>query len=662
MKVHSTYGGADELRKGDTLVRPILAGEWRPGMPCHWREQTNSTKWKFLIVRFLNFSQIIAGLAYLNYRVRETIGVLDRTPLHHTYQMVFFVLECISFFSILLRLPESWNVFRRNCVDFKLIPNEMIAAQFFHPSDKNVRPQHSNYPSVGVFIPCYNEDVELIQDTLLGALNLDYPQELLSIYLCDDGKDPAKRSLVKYLQNRHKNVHYMTRSEHKHAKAGNLNASLERTSSDLIVILDADFIARPHLLQRLLPYYFVWNPVIELYEFNETLAAVQAPQQFRNLSPHDSDPTDQRATFFFEIVLPGKDWFNAAPLVGTTNLLNRTALQKAEYFPFHSVTEDTALSIVLHSLGYRTYYVNEPLASGLATTSLWSNFDQRERWLKGDWQILFSKKGPLTAKGLSLTQRLLYLNMGYARFLSIVHLLYDLASVLLLVFGISMVDVVNTWQFIIYLGPFIFLSLFVRWVRTLGGYGLDKSECGADAFETMFRFVSFKSLFVALYKGKKIKFQVTEKERIVRREKAKNVHHRDVLKNLKRIWFNISMACLLSFAIGFGVASPPTLHGRYAENNVLPMAMALGFAAANLLPHLLAVYLCFIPLVSGWVMEDVVHGRCDQYAVDPATGKRFVPSSFISLLNITQACLIFGAMAALVAYTFRDKYAKFVPL
>ncbi|CDF40366.1 Cellulose synthase (UDP-forming) fragment, family GT2 [Chondrus crispus] len=419
------------------------------------------------------------------------------------------------------------------------------------------------------------------------------------------------------------------------------------------------------MLQRLLPYFFVWDPVTALYHFDHRLAAVQAPQQFRNLSPHDPDPTDQRATFFFDAVLPAKDCFNAAPLVGTTNLINRAALHHADYFPYHSVTEDTALSIKLHSLGYKTYYVNEPLASGLATTSLWSNFDQRERWLKGDWQILLSKSGPLTCPNLSLVQRLLYLNMGYARLLSIVHLLYDFASVLLLVFGVSMVDVTDTFTFLAYLAPFLFLSIFVRWVRTQGAHGHSKSESGADAFETMFRFVSVKSLFVALYKGKAIKFKVTDKdddgEDGHAHGKARNVPHRDVLKNLTRVWFNIAMACLLSFAIGYALASPPTHRGPMPQSNILPMAMALGFAAANLLPHLLAVYLCFIPLVSGWVMQDVVHGRCDQYAVDPTTGKRFVPSSFISLLNVVQACLIFGAMAALVAYTFRDSFARFIP-
>lgn len=84
----------------------------------------------------------------------------------------------------------------RNCVDFKLVPNHMLAHSFQRrPLDEGLT-EYSNYPSVGIFIPCYNEDVELVRDTVIGALNVDYPVQLLSVYLFDDGKDPSKRSVI----------------------------------------------------------------------------------------------------------------------------------------------------------------------------------------------------------------------------------------------------------------------------------------------------------------------------------------------------------------------------------------------------------------------------------------------------------------------------------
>lgn len=747
----------------------MLPGEWRPGMPPHWLEQTTFLRRKSYLIRFVAILQLASGIAYLVFRARETIGIFRRTVgVLLAYQIFFLCLEVISISSIIFRFFETWNVPTRNAVDFKRIPNDLIVPHFDHSGRKRVRKAFSSYPSIGVFIPCYNEDANLVLETVLGALNIDYPRELLTVYLCDDGKDSMKRHMISQLRKQYKNIFYVLRPDHLHAKAGNLNYALERTTSDLIVTLDADFVARPNLLQRLLPYYYVWNPAIGMYEFNETLAVVQTPQHFRNLSPYDSDPLDQRSTFFVEVVMPGKDWFNASTMIGTTNLLSRVALQEGKYYPYYSITEDTAMSLCFHSLGYRTFFVNESLATGLATTSLWSNMRQRARWLKGDWQILFSKNGPLCVKGLTILQRIMYTHMTFSRFISVVHMFYDIATVLLLVGGISPLDAPDAIRFIIYIGSFFLISSILRLLITSGGTGVEKSEAGSVMFETIFRYTTVKGLFIALFMGENLKFKVTDKanagtkgkkkalqgtsggnedgeqaaeqfeenarvtvlgrpgpdkpaqgmtghpsflisalsspttsamsaevsdrpstasvasvgadedlssvsdsvdddgrgyKKNTRTAEEKYERRRNIRKNLKRVWCNIVMAIVLTFSIVWGVLNPPDgndnvmdvvengVEGVMTYNNVIPLAMALGFAGANLLPHLLAIYLCFIPYLSGWVMSDLVHGRCDQYAVHPKSGKLFVPWSFISVLNIAKMILILGSMVALGVYT-----------
>lgn len=768
--------------RGRKAIRPPHnLDEWTAGSPVHWIEQTAFMHRKSLFIRFFSFLQLAVGMAYLQYRARHTIGIFEKsaTPPYLAYQIFFFVLEIISYISIIFRMLEAWNVTHRNCIDLRRIPNDLIVPRSTHSSRTRVPPQFCNYPSVAIFIPCYNEDVDLVTETVIAALNIDYPSQLLTIYLCDDGKDIAKRSVISQLRHQHRNVHYVIRPQNNHAKAGNLNYAIERTNSDLIVTLDADFVARPNLLQRLIPYYFVWNPTIGMYEFNETLAYVQTPQFFRNLSPYDSDPLDQRGIFFNEVVLPGKDWFNASTMVGTTNLINRAALKKANYYPYHSITEDSALSIIFHGLGFRSYFVNESLATGLATTSLWANLRQRARWLKGDWQILFSKYGPVSQKGLNIIQRLLYLNMAFARIISIVHTLYDVVVVLLLTLHLSPLDVKDPIIFIIYLGAYLSTSVIYRYVIGFGGGGLDKSEAGNVAFEAIFRYTTVKGLFIALFRGDKLTFKVTDKPGLKRRRKnlekvpesndvaerfvenprgtvlgqpgpgmeaygveqltvegeglrssqdvavgagsgsvslgeysgnevtqvqmpppavvldvnstrretirsassseesvsiedddgrsfkkrfrsrtveERQERRRDIRKNLKRTWFNSLMTSVLIFAIVWGIAVPPKkLLGSTADSdgneelrrydNLLPTGLALGFAMCNLLPHLLAIYLCFIPYLSGWVMSDLVHGRCDQWAVHPKTGRLFVPFSFISLLSLARVLLIVGSVS-----------------
>lgn len=754
---------------------PMLPGEWRPGMPCHWTEDTKGNYFKHFLHRILACLHFAAGITYVQFRARATIGVFTKHPGLVAYQVVFLVLEFCSVFEVLFKIPETWRASRRNSVDFKRIPNALIATNFAYGRRRRVRQCYSNWPSVGVFIPCYNEDVGLVRHTVVAAVNIDYPTELLTVYLCDDGKDDAKLNMIASLRSEYSNLHYVIRPNNSHAKAGNLNYSLARTTSDLIVTLDADFVARPNILQRMVPYYYNWNPETSLYEFNDSLACVQTPQHFRNLSPYDSDPLDQRATLFFDVILPCKDWWNASTMIGTTNLLSRLPAMEVGFYPYHSVTEDSAMSLAFHSAGYRTYYLNESLAHGLACTSFWSNIGQRARWLKGDWQILFNlRKGPIFCEGLSLIQRLLYLHMSFSRVISLIHLFYEVGLILLLVASISPLDAVDARLFLYHLAPYLVLGLISRQVLVFGGRGLDKSESGSVAFEAVFRYHVITGLLVAIFKGKNIKFKVTDKSAgpvdedgeqafelssgssgegtstekfddeggqntilgqagpksprmgMISKPKEKRsksassdlltdesedsrfnstwsasagstpsgleklsvgelkdqtpvkpprksyfertpaergVRRSDIWKNLPKVWFNVFMMLALIFSIVWAVLFPPAprtenvvkIDGesfRVQYASVLPVAMAIGFAGMSILPHAFALFLAFRPYTREWMLSDFVHGRCDQYAVHPKTGRLFVPMSYISYLTVAKGLLMLGSLGALVYFIF----------
>ncbi|KAI0567267.1 CesA-like Cellulose synthase (UDP-forming) family GT2 [Gracilaria domingensis] len=722
---------------------PPLPAQWRPGMPCHWTERTSRSALQSRLRRIFYLLRILAAIAYLQFRARGTIGVFDRsrTPPYLAYQIIFFVMECVCVLDIFLDLLCVWNISRRNCVNFNRIPSHLIKPYFERQPHHPSKPEHSTYPSVAVYIPCYNEHVSLVRDTVLGALRIDYPHELLTVYLCDDGKDPLKKDMISELSLRYSNVFYIIREEHKHAKAGNLNHALRTTESDLVVTLDADFIPRPNILQRLMPYYYVWNPDSALYEFNETLAVVQAPQQFRNLSPYDHDPFDQRALFFFDLIQDGKDWFNASTIVGTNNLISKAALKEAEYYPLYSIIEDTALSLKFHSLGYRTYYVNESVATGLATTSLHSNLRQRARWMKGDYQVLFSRNGPLATRGLSVVQRLLYLHMGFGRLMSFIYILFDVALVALLVGGVIPIDVQYPIVFVIYFTIFLSFTTLSHFVSTAGGRGLFKSAAGISAFQAIFRYTTITGFFLFLFDGKNFKFDVTVKpgatgnmiEDIQHQRKSESdskacseernasfgskdsssisegrqdgitfgsnskadrsgnfsvgmheevpsnsgerqdidrsvcvqdnvgemkLGRKEILKNLQSIWFSILWALVLVFSIIWGIVRRRNAETTIDNNptslrngDLVPFSMAVGFAAISALPHLLAIFLCFRPYVLGWMLTDIVNGRCDQFAVDTESGKLYVPWSYINLFTLARIILIFGTLMFILIYT-----------
>jgi cellulose synthase (UDP-forming) len=73
-----------------------------------------------------------------------------------------------------------------------------------------------------------------------------------------------------------------------------------------------------------------------------------------------------------------------------------------------SVTEDMATALTLHAMGWRSAYTSETLAAGLAPEDLGSALRQRLRWAQGTIQVML-RQNPLTMRGLSTGQRLMYL-------------------------------------------------------------------------------------------------------------------------------------------------------------------------------------------------------------------------------------------------------------
>ncbi len=57
----------------------------------------------------------------------------------------------------------------------------------------------SEWPTVDVFITCYNEPVEIVEETTKAALAIDYPATKLCVYVLDDGNSPALRAMKERL-------------------------------------------------------------------------------------------------------------------------------------------------------------------------------------------------------------------------------------------------------------------------------------------------------------------------------------------------------------------------------------------------------------------------------------------------------------------------------
>lgn len=254
----------------------------------------------------------------------------------------------------------------------------------------------SQLPEVDVYIPTYNEPMDVLEKTITGALCLDYPH--FQVWVLDDGRRPWLKEFC-----RDKGVGYLTRPDNAHAKAGNINHALTRTDAPFVAIFDADFIPQQNFLMRTIGFFV--DPKIGI---------VQTPHAFYNSDPMQTNlalqktlPDDQR--FFFEAIMPSRDAWDAAFCCGSNSVTRRSALNSiGGKLPTGSITEDMLLTLALLRQGYITRYLCERLAFGLAPENIEAFFVQRQRWARGATQILFLPEGPF-GRNLSFLHRLLFL-------------------------------------------------------------------------------------------------------------------------------------------------------------------------------------------------------------------------------------------------------------
>jgi cellulose synthase (UDP-forming) len=281
------------------------------------------------------------------------------------------------------------------------------------------RPGSADYaPTVDVFVPTYNEDPEMLANTLAAAKNMDYPADKLTVWLLDDGGTLQKRNAAsipdsKAAQRRHEELqvlcaslgaNYLTRDRNEHAKAGNMNNALKQSHGDLITVFDADHAPARDFLRETVGYF----------EEDPRLFLVQTPHFFlnpdpieRNLKTFNTMPSENE--MFYGIIQRGLDKWNAAFFCGSAAVLNRRALVESNGFSGLSITEDCETALALHSRGWNSVYVDKPLIAGLQPATFTSFIGQRSRWAQGMMQILMFRM-PLFKRGLSMPQRLCYMS------------------------------------------------------------------------------------------------------------------------------------------------------------------------------------------------------------------------------------------------------------
>jgi len=314
------------------------------------------------------------------------------------FSLVFYLSEVLAFILAVVMIFGSWNYRHREAISPA-------------PSQK-----------VNVFLPVYNEPLEMIRQTVRAAVRIRYPH---TTYVLDDGKRDELQDLADEL-----GAIYIRRPNNQGAKAGNMNHALRQADGDFIIVFDADHVAQPEAIEALLGFFE-----------DEKVGLVISPQEYYNLDGlqfmhHGKGRIWHDQSRFYNISQGCKDMNNCATSCGTGVMYRRSAIDAIDGFPELTITEDMHVSLLIHELGYRSVYFNESIAYGVAPADLADYYRTRERWAHGNLHVLKSEK-PWKSKNLTFRQRVSYVELG---------VIYLECWQQLLIFIVPIVSIFFAWQ------------------------------------------------------------------------------------------------------------------------------------------------------------------------------------------------------------------------
>jgi cellulose synthase (UDP-forming) len=445
--------------------------------------ETRASEYLHLLLLTLS---ILTTLRYLYYRASYTINLSSLVD--GIFSLLLILAELYGVGTLFLAYFQTLKTRERKPVDISDIPTE----QWF---------------TVDVYIPTYNEDVEIVRKTALAALALDYPTEKKRVYILDDGRAEKYRQRREQIREMCDELGciLLTRDNNEHAKAGNINTALHKTSGDLVLILDCDHIPMRCFLKETVGFFY-----------DQKVALVQTPHWFYNPDPFERNLlTNGRVPvgneLFYKVLQKGNDYWNAAFFCGSAAVIRRDYVLKIGGIATETVTEDCHTSLRLHSLGYKSVYYDKIMVAGLAPETFSSYVGQQVRWARGMAQILRLENPLFNRKlRLSFSQRLCYFSATSHFFFGFPRLMYAIAPTCFLLFGINPVKGLGI-ETLAYALPHIILSMQTNHIP----YKHVRFSFWNEIYEFAMSFQAGIVTILALINPKLGSFNVTSKGQVV---------------------------------------------------------------------------------------------------------------------------------------------------
>ncbi len=224
-------------------------------------------------------------------------------------------------------------------------------------------------PKFTIIVPSHGTPFSILKQTLEGTLKINYSN--YEIIVSDNGQDPqVTKQLKEYCEKNQ--IMFFHKQDSRGFKAGNINAVLDKTTGELIVIIDSDHIPVPELLTE-------FSRVM----IDRSIGYAQTKVLYRNTQRIYQAANSILYSQFYEVFETAKDPRGVVLFNGTTGCFRKDILVEVEGFSEDSLIEDIDTSIKILSKGYQGRYINFVGSYGLVPESAKKQVSQLWRWAHG---------------------------------------------------------------------------------------------------------------------------------------------------------------------------------------------------------------------------------------------------------------------------------------
>jgi len=240
-------------------------------------------------------------------------------------------------------------------------------------NQENQQIKLKKYPFVSVLVPAFNEG-EVVKETILSVLNLDYPEDNLEVIVINDGSTDNTRKVVEEVVNDHKYRNIILINQENQGKAASLNNALKIAKGEFFSCLDADSFVDKFTLKKMLA----------LYEDNDSDLAIVTPA-LKVARPSSIIQKFQRLEYivamFIARLMSYLDCIYVAP--GPFSLYRASIIKELGGFDAGNLTEDQEIAYRVQKNNYKIKQCYNAYVHTIAPKTIKELYKQRNRWYKG---------------------------------------------------------------------------------------------------------------------------------------------------------------------------------------------------------------------------------------------------------------------------------------